>query len=214
MEAAATAALTVSSLDSALPPGGAAACVERVGVALSSVSASESAGVERSGALEVSLRALLLSRLGVRPRVVHPLVDNVLDVALAAVSARALDASAVFAALEDVFESLAVAEVAPVWALVEARREPLRALVVGGGAQRARLALLRLTSGLLRRLSRSADTVQCGRVLLFLAGALPLSERSGVNIAGACNVENATPYEGAAADAAAVVEPADRKSVV
>jgi uncharacterized membrane protein YphA (DoxX/SURF4 family) len=56
-----------------------------------------------------------------------------------------------------------------VWRLVEARREALFPLVQGAAQQRARLALLRVCYGLLRRLSRSADTVMCGRILLFLA---------------------------------------------
>ena len=35
----------------------------------------------------------------------------------------------------------------------------------------------------------------CGRVLLFLAKLLPLTERSGVNLNGAFNTDNATPVE-------------------
>lgn len=39
--------------------------------------------------------------------------------------------------------------------------------------------LLFLVSDLLRRLSRSQNTVFCGRILLFLAQFFPFSERSG-----------------------------------
>ena len=35
----------------------------------------------------------------------------------------------------------------------------------------------------------------CGRVLLFLAKLLPLTERSGVNLSGGFNTDNATPVE-------------------
>lgn len=35
----------------------------------------------------------------------------------------------------------------------------------------------------------------CGRVLLFLAKFLPLTERSGVNLQGAFNADNVTPVE-------------------
>lgn len=35
----------------------------------------------------------------------------------------------------------------------------------------------------------------CGRVLLFLAKFLPLTERSGVNLQGAFNTDNVTPVE-------------------
>lgn len=35
----------------------------------------------------------------------------------------------------------------------------------------------------------------CGRILLFLAKLLPLTERSGVNLGGSFNTDNATPVE-------------------
>lgn len=35
----------------------------------------------------------------------------------------------------------------------------------------------------------------CGRVLLFLAKQLPLTERSGVNLGGSFNTDNTTPME-------------------
>ena len=42
---------------------------------------------------------------------------------------------------------------------------------------------------------QSANALLCGRVLLFLAKLLPLTERSGVNLGGAFNTDNATPVE-------------------
>lgn len=42
---------------------------------------------------------------------------------------------------------------------------------------------------------QSANAMLCGRVLLFLAKLLPLTERSGVNLNGAFNVANVTPVE-------------------
>ena len=44
-------------------------------------------------------------------------------------------------------------------------------------------------------LPQSSDALLCGRVLLFLAKLLPLTERSGVNLGGAFNTDNATPVE-------------------
>lgn len=44
-------------------------------------------------------------------------------------------------------------------------------------------------------LLQSADALLCGRVLLFLAKLLPLTERSGVNLTGAFNADNDTPVE-------------------
>lgn len=52
--------------------------------------------------------------------------------------------------------------------------------------------LLRMCNDLLRRLSRSQNTVFCGRILLFLAKYFPFSERSGLNIVSEFNLENVT----------------------
>ncbi|KAL1456913.1 hypothetical protein WDU94_001600 [Cyamophila willieti] len=56
--------------------------------------------------------------------------------------------------------------------------------------------LLRMCNDLLRRLSRSQNTVFCGRILLFLAKFFPFSERSGLNIISEFNVENVTEFGG------------------
>lgn len=54
--------------------------------------------------------------------------------------------------------------------------------------------LLRMCNDLLRKLSRSQNTVFCGRILLFLAKFFPFSERSGLNIISEFNLENITEY--------------------
>nr|CAG4645410.1 EOG090X0324 [Lynceus sp. MCZ IZ 141354] len=60
--------------------------------------------------------------------------------------------------------------------------------------------ILRLCNDLLRRLSRSQNTIFCGRILLFLAKLFPFSERSGLNIVSEFNLDNVTAYEEAGAD--------------
>lgn len=50
--------------------------------------------------------------------------------------------------------------------------------------------LLRVCNDLLRRLSRSQNTVFCGRILVFLARFFPLFERSGLNLVGEFNKDN------------------------
>ena len=47
---------------------------------------------------------------------------------------------------------------------------------------------------MLRRLSRSQNTVFCGRILLFLAKFFPFSERSGLNVISEFNLENTTVF--------------------
>ncbi|KAJ1529807.1 hypothetical protein ONE63_006550 [Megalurothrips usitatus] len=54
--------------------------------------------------------------------------------------------------------------------------------------------LLRMCNDLLRRLSRSQNTVFCGRILLFLAKFFPFSERSGLNVVSEFNLENITEF--------------------
>jgi THO complex subunit 1 len=50
--------------------------------------------------------------------------------------------------------------------------------------------LLRSCNDLLRRLSKSQNTVFCGRILIFLARFFPLFERSGLNLISEFNHEN------------------------
>ncbi|KAH7694458.1 THO complex subunit 1, partial [Aphelenchoides avenae] len=55
--------------------------------------------------------------------------------------------------------------------------------------------ILRLCNDLLKRLSRTVDTGFCGRILILLAKSLPLSEKSGLNLASQFNVANTTSVE-------------------
>ena len=54
--------------------------------------------------------------------------------------------------------------------------------------------LLRMCNDLLRRLSRSQNTVFCGRIQLFLARLFPLEEKSGLNLMSQFNLENLTVF--------------------
>ncbi|XP_005995775.1 THO complex subunit 1 [Latimeria chalumnae] len=54
--------------------------------------------------------------------------------------------------------------------------------------------LLRMCNDLLRRLSKSKNTVFCGRIQLFLARLFPLSEKSGLNLQSQFNLENVTVF--------------------
>ncbi|EDX11795.1 THO complex subunit 1 [Drosophila simulans] len=54
--------------------------------------------------------------------------------------------------------------------------------------------ILRMCNDLLRRLSRTQNTVFCGRIQLFLSKFFPFSERSGLNIVSEFNLDNFTEY--------------------
>ena len=56
------------------------------------------------------------------------------------------------------------------------------------------LSFSHLFADLLRRLSRTQQTVFCGRILLFLARFFPITERSGLNVVSEFNLDNTTAY--------------------
>lgn len=56
--------------------------------------------------------------------------------------------------------------------------------------------LIRLCNALLRRLSKTQHAHFSGEIAMYLAKAFPLTEKSGLNIRGAFNVDNITYYEG------------------
>uniref|UniRef100_A0A7N6AZG2 Death domain-containing protein n=1 Tax=Anabas testudineus TaxID=64144 RepID=A0A7N6AZG2_ANATE len=51
-----------------------------------------------------------------------------------------------------------------------------------------------MCNDLLRRLSKSQNTVFCGRIQLFLARLFPLSEKSGLNLQSQFNLDNVTVF--------------------
>ncbi|MCP9263768.1 THO complex subunit 1 [Dirofilaria immitis] len=55
--------------------------------------------------------------------------------------------------------------------------------------------ILRMCNDLLKRLSRTVDTSFCGRILVLLAHALPLCEKSGLNLVSHFNLGNVTKYD-------------------
>lgn len=115
---------------------------------------------------------------------VPPLLDLAIDLAVAEVA----EFNTPFVLIEDLLDSQVISESEQIFGLLEARAGQLSqflAASAGGRATRAKLTLLRMCNELLRRLSKSKNTNFCGRVLLMMAYALPISERSGVNLKGA-----------------------------
>lgn len=54
--------------------------------------------------------------------------------------------------------------------------------------------LLRMCNDILKRLSKSQNTVFCGRIQLFLSRLFPLSEKSALNLMSNFNLENVTTF--------------------
>ena len=179
------------------------------------------AAIAMRAQLNVVLAAATAPREGKAAADIVGVVASAVDVALAAVGGagggsgggdgdgdgdgttssgggRLVDATLPFLLLEDAADGLLLADCEALWDLIDARREALAALV--NEHQRYRLPLLRLATGLMRRLSRTQHTVFLGRLLVTLAYMFPLTDRSGVNMLGHFNADNVTVYDGADAD--------------
>ena len=93
--------------------------------------------------------------------------------------------------LSDMFDLLTLSRCEELFSTVEQEvatwREPL---FFASGKNN----LLRICNDLLRRLSRTQNTVFCGRILLFLAKFFPFSERSGLNVISEFNLDNVTNF--------------------
>lgn len=91
----------------------------------------------------------------------------------------------------DMFDSLPIKESEEFFSLVEDKVKTWKEELF---FKNCKNQLLRTCNDLLRRLSRSQNTVFCGRILVFLANLFPLSERSGLNIISEFNSENITLF--------------------
>lgn len=150
---------------------------------------------ELHAAVELALRQSLHLAIE-RGTVDEAEAARVTDAALAAEADGAADGGLPFLLMEDVFESLTLRQCAGVFGVFEARVEQLRTLAE---SKKPRLRLLHAAVSLLHRLARPASVALKGRVLLFLAKALPLSDKSGLNTRGGSNAANTTEVEQSAA---------------
>lgn len=150
-------------------------------------------------------------------------VDSTLDAEAGGSAAlhAALDLTVQFAAqglvdlpcplniLNDVLSSQTIEECSNTFAYLESKK----GLLLQGEffaehkKKNAKVALLRLCNAMVKRLSKSNDTVFCGRILMFLATVLSISDRSGVNLMGKFNTNNVTVYAEEAADPGDSSEP-------
>ncbi|XP_062589734.1 THO complex subunit 1-like [Saccostrea cucullata] len=96
-----------------------------------------------------------------------------------------------FVLLSDVFDLIPLSQCEIVFYLVEDKLSVWKlSLFYDAGKN----YLLRMCNDLLRRLSKSQNTVFCGRIQLFLSRLFPLSEKSALNLMSQFNLENVTVY--------------------
>ncbi|RHY75000.1 hypothetical protein DYB38_007473 [Aphanomyces astaci] len=99
-------------------------------------------------------------------------IPELLDVCIAGATDNLLTNHAPYKILEDLMDGQTIANFIPPYD----GKMPK--------TTKASLCLLRLSNTLLRRLSKTHNTVFCGRILAFLSFAFALSERSAVNLTG------------------------------
>ncbi|KAK6532208.1 hypothetical protein TWF281_006402 [Arthrobotrys megalospora] len=115
------------------------------------------------------------------------------DLILALSELELSDPQLPFALIEETLDTQPIDNCKRIFSYLEARIERLTVGV--DGTKGKGIILLRLCNELLRRLSKSEDTVFCGRIFVFLTKSFPLSERSGVNLRGEFHVENKTAFD-------------------
>ncbi|KIY73416.1 hypothetical protein CYLTODRAFT_365962 [Cylindrobasidium torrendii FP15055 ss-10] len=110
-------------------------------------------------------------------------LSTLLDVALEFSLVEQWDQAYVILLLSDVFETHTVASCSHIFSWLESRAPQLTADMIPQKGKA--LVLIRGLNDLLKRLSKTgSNTTFCGRILTFLGGVFPLSERSGVNLRG------------------------------
>ncbi|CAI5721223.1 unnamed protein product [Peronospora destructor] len=125
-------------------------------------------------------------------------VPALLDLCIAGVTSSFLVNSTPYKVLEDLMEGQTISACEKVWELLESRKDKLTMsdfIAEKGRTTKASLCLLRMCNSLLRRLSKTHNSVFCGKILVFLSFTFALSERSAVNLTGKANVTNVTVYE-------------------
>ncbi|ORX59995.1 hypothetical protein BCR36DRAFT_579443 [Piromyces finnis] len=118
---------------------------------------------------------------------------NCLDLALYCTEIGYADPSLPFTLIEDILEVVIIDESEKIFDYLEDRVDRLTVNMLptkGKG-----LILLRFCNELLRRVSKTENTVLCGKILMFLASVFPLTERSGVNLRGDFDSDNKTDFE-------------------
>ncbi|XP_064486443.1 THO complex subunit 1-like isoform X2 [Ornithodoros turicata] len=121
----------------------------------------------------------------------RPVMDSIVSLAIALGVKEFCSGSLPVLLLSDMFDNLPLKEGEKLFSLVEDKVSVWKEDIFFSYCKNQ---LLRTCNDLLRRLSRSQNTVFCGRILVFLAKIFPLSERSGLNVISEFNADNITLF--------------------
>jgi len=117
--------------------------------------------------------------------------QEITTVATEAVTLELCSASTPFVLLSDIFDGITLDKCAEMFCYVEDRVDTWKSAQFHSAGKNY---LLRMCNDLLRRLSKSQNTLFCGRIQLFLARLFPLSEKSGLNLMSQFNLDNYTYF--------------------
>ncbi|KAL5110828.1 THO complex subunit 1 [Taenia crassiceps] len=118
-------------------------------------------------------------------------VRALLQLAASAAVESICSASTPFLLFADLVNTKPIAEAEANFQFLEETIKALKdASLFGSG----RNTLLRMCNDLLRRLSKSQNTVFCGRIQLFLTSLFPLNEKSGLNFTSNFNLEKEVAF--------------------
>ncbi|XP_053537176.1 THO complex subunit 1 [Ictalurus punctatus] len=144
---------------------------------------------EKKSTLDQSLRGVLEEQI-----VKHADVEDhlaLISISISGVTEGICSASTPFLLLGDVLDCLPLDQCDQIFSFVE---ENVSTWKSSSFYSAGKNYLLRMCNDLLRRLSKSQNTVFCGRIQLFLARLFPLSEKSGLNLQSQFNLENITVF--------------------
>ncbi|VDN60069.1 unnamed protein product [Dracunculus medinensis] len=96
------------------------------------------------------------------------------------------------AIIQDVFDTISIKKCEKLFFIIEDNLSQWKTALF---YEPCKNMILRMCNDLLKRLSRTIDTSFCGRILVLLARALPLCEKSGLNLVSHFNSDNITKYD-------------------
>ncbi|CAL8076734.1 unnamed protein product [Calicophoron daubneyi] len=143
---------------------------------------------DKKPVIDVALRSRMLRLLAS-----HSIdeVKALLKMGVAAALANICSAPTPFLLFSDVFNTKPISVCQELFSFMEETITTLKDVPLFGSG---RNTLLRMCNDLLRRLSKSQNTVFCGQIQLFLSRLFPLDEKSGLNLMSNFNLDKETPY--------------------
>ncbi|XP_014782757.1 THO complex subunit 1 [Octopus bimaculoides] len=144
---------------------------------------------EKKLALDQALRDIV--RIVITEEMGCSVYREVITAAIEAANQDVCSASTPFVLLSDVFDMIILEQCEDIFNLVEEKVSTWKSDTFYDAGKNY---LLRMCNDLLRRLSKSQNTVFCGRIQLFLSRLFPLSEKSALNLMSQFNLDNITVY--------------------